>query len=134
MRPATVPLTAWRNARFAEERHFTESDQPLDFTSYSDARLEVRQFGAQAGAAAISLDKVVTNIEGVRFLEPAHGVLRIQIDQATLEAAYDALFGTNEAGSALKLVYDLVLTGPDGADEIWMQGDFTLNPGVSIDG
>lgn len=134
MRPATVALTAWRNARFVAEWHFTESDQAFDFTSYSDARLEVRQYGAQAGDAAISLGKVTSNIEGVRFLEPSQGVLRVQIDQATLEAAYDDLIGNNEAGSSLTLVYDLILTGPDNADEPWIEGAFTLKPGVTIDG
>lgn len=129
-------LRAWRNARFAEEQQYVESGLPFDFTAYTDgdALLEVRQYGAQAGDAVISIGKVTSEAEGVRFLEPGAGILKLRIDQATLAAAWDDLGGGPETGDPIALVYDLRLTGPDDAEELWLQGNFTLYPGVSIDG
>lgn len=132
MTPATNPLTAWRNARFAEEWYFADDDGlPPPLTGYTGA-LQVRQYGAQSGDPVISLTNQTTDVEGVRILEPTGGVVRIVIDQETLEAAYDDLFGENEAGTAIVLAYDLVLTAPDGGKDVWSQGSFTINPGVTI--
>lgn len=135
MTPATMPLTARRNASFAEEWQFTvDGDLPFDFTAYTAALLEVRQYGAQPGDSLIHLVKVTSNIEGVRFLEPSQGIVRVQINQPTLETVYDGLIGESEPGSDLLFEYDLILTGPDTALEPWLAGTFTLKPGVSIDG
>lgn len=132
MNPAIVPLEAWRNARFGEEYYFTDdAGASVDFTAYT-AKLQVRQYGAQAGAAIIDLANVGTDVEGVRILEPALGIIRVRIDEATLTAAYAALIGGNEAGSAIALVYDLIVTPPGAGDQPWMQGSFTINPGVTI--
>lgn len=133
MTPATEPLKAWRNARFAEEWVFTESGDSFDFTGYTGA-LEVRLYGAQAGSAKILLPNVTSEMQGVWIVNPSLGIIRVRIDQDELQSAYETLLGANEAGTPVPLVYDLRLTAPDGNEEIWLEGPFIINPGVTIGG
>ncbi|WP_342248599.1 hypothetical protein [Sphingomonas sp. OTU376] len=132
MEPANVPLEARGSAALAFELPFEVAGEPFDFTSYTGAVLEVRQYGAEAGDAIIRLNKVTSNVEGIRFIDPAEGILRFQFNRETLRDAYLSMIGANPAGSNLAFVYDLILTGPDGLREPWMEGTFTLKPGVSI--
>ena len=123
--PATVTLTALRNVGMApEEFAFTEGGLPLDLTGYT-ARLQVRQYGFQAGDPMIALDQVSALGEGLFFIEPKAGRLVIQIAPETL----DTLPPPGKAGASVRYVYDLVLTGPDGIAEVWMEGDFIIQPG-----
>lgn len=131
--PAKEPLTALRNARFVEEWNFAGDDGlPFDFTGYTAGEMHVRLYGAQAGLPQIDLDNVTSDVEGVWIREPSDGIVRVRIDQTTLATAYAALLGDNELGSAVSLVYDLRLTGPDGAEEVWLEGAFIIEPGVTI--
>ena len=135
MTPANVTLTAWRNARFAEEYRFagptSDGQAPIDFTGWT-GELEVRLYGAQPGDAIISLSNVASDIEGVWIIEPSAGAIQVSIERETLADAFTALGGPAEAGSNITLVYDLILTTPTGDPEIWMQGAFIFNPGVTI--
>ncbi|HEY1605631.1 MAG TPA: hypothetical protein VGF77_08520 [Allosphingosinicella sp.] len=126
--PETVDLTAWRNVPFQEEYAFTDdAGLAVDFTGYS-AALEVRQYGGQPGAAQIALMLVSDGAsEGVWFTgEP--GAVRVTIFEASLAS----LPAPPEAGGEVALVYDLVLTDPTGFQAVWMQGAFTLDPGVTV--
>ena len=131
MTPGIEPLVAYRNGTFDEEWTFTDDDlaEPVDFTGWSGA-LHVRLYGA-ADSTVIALANVTSDIEGVWIREPSEGIVRVLIDRDTLTAAYDAMIGENEAGSSIAFVYDLRLTTPTGAEEIWMEGSFTIKPGVT---
>ena len=131
MTPANDPLTARRNVPFVETRTFTIDDAGTAFNlSGYTAALQVRMYGA-AGATIISLPSVGADGEGVWVYSPATGELQIKINQPTLQTAYDASIGSNEPGSDLLFIYDLVLTSGDGLSQTWLEGDFTIKPGVT---
>ena len=137
MIPANVPLAAWRNARHVEDFTFTApaeggGDAAYDLTGWS-AAMQVRLYGAAPDDPVISLANVTSDSEGVWIVEPAEGLVRIRIDETTLAAAWNALGGGVEAGDPIRgLRYDLVLTPPAGGDEVWIEGEFTLYPGVTV--
>lgn len=136
MSPATVALRVWRNARYVEEFPFTapsggDEDAPFDLTGWS-AKFQVRLYGAAAGDPILSLTNQTTDVQGVWIIEPSQGIIRIRIDEASIASAWSAIGGGTEAGDAAELKYDLVLTPPAGGDEVWMQGDFIIEPGVTV--
>lgn len=131
MIPETVPLRVWRNARHIEEFTFTVDGSPYDLTGWSGA-LQVRLYGAAAGPALLSLSNVTTDVEGVWIVEPTEGIVRVRIDEATLTALWTTLGGPAEAGDSITLVYDLVMTPPAGGDEVWAEGKFIIEPGVTV--
>jgi hypothetical protein len=138
MTPATVTLRVWRNARYIEEFPFTapadgDDAAPYDLTGWT-GRLQVRLYGAAAGAALLSLASQVSDGEGVWIIEPASGIVRVRIDEDSLTALWDGLLpdpAVAEPGDPITLKYDLVMTPPVGGDEVWMQGDFIIEPGVT---
>lgn len=131
MIPATVQIAVWRNARYAEEFEFKIDGEPYDLTGWAGS-LQVRLYGAQPGSAVITLANVGSNIEGVWINDPTLGCLQVRIDEATIAAAWTAIGGGAEAGEAARLKYDLVMTPPGGGDEVWIQGDFIIEPGVTV--
>lgn len=131
MTPATVPITVWRNARYIEEFPFEIDGEPYDLTSWS-AALQVRLYGAAGGSALISLANVTSDTQGVWIIEPSEGIVRVRVDEATLSTLWTTLGGPAEAGDPITLAYDLVMTPPAGGDEVWMQGDFIIQPGVTV--
>lgn len=131
MTPANVPITVWRNARYAEEFPFTLDGAAYDLTSWT-AKLQVRLYGATAGGALLDLANVTTDVEGVWIIEPAEGLVRVRIEEATLVALWTSLGGNSEPNAPITLSYDLVLTTPDGDDEVWTYGDFIIMPGVTL--
>lgn len=131
MTPARdVDITCWNNGFYSESFTFDDGAAPIDLTGYA-GKLQVRLYGAQPGAAVISLASVTSAVEGVWIAEPAQGVVEVRIEEATLASAYAALSAGLEAGAALMLAYDLVLTNPAGDDEVWATGEFIINAGVT---
>ena len=130
MIPAPVLIRVWRNARYAEEFHFEIDGAPYNLSGWTGA-MQVRLYGAQPGDALISLASVTSNIEGVRVVEPTQGIVRVQINEATLTTLWTTLGGPAEPGDAITLKYDLVMTQA-GADEVWIEGDFIIEPGVTV--
>ncbi|HEY1605629.1 MAG TPA: hypothetical protein VGF77_08510 [Allosphingosinicella sp.] len=129
MTPADEPITAYRNAPFAEAFQVVDDDgSAMDFTGYAGA-MQVRLYGGQAGSAQISLSTVTDSSQGIRFDADS---LFIQVDEATLATVYDGLVGSNERPWTAELVYDLVLTPPGSLQEIWIEGDFLIAPGVTV--
>lgn len=137
MTPVAVPITAWRNARYIEEFYFTapidDVDAPVDLTGWL-GKIQVRLYGAASGSALMTLSPVVSDVEGVWVIEPTGGVVRARADEATLTSLWTALggVGAREPNRPFKLKYDLVMTPPSGGDEVWLEGDFILQPGVTV--
>lgn len=136
MIPAVVPLKVWRNADFSEEYSFADdSGEVVQLVGYA-ARAQVRLYGAQPGNPKIDLPGVTTPIEGARIVAPGTAVAAVQlrIDKETLLGAHAALSGNVEPGAVMTLAWDLIMTLPDGSDEVWMEGSFIMQPGVTVDG
>lgn len=131
MIPANVPIKVWRNARYTEEFNFTVDDLPYDLTGWV-GRLQARLYGAQEGAALIDLGSVTSDSEGVWIIDAEGGSVQVRIDEDTLIGVWTALGGPAEAGDPIELSYDLVMTPPEGGDEVWAEGIFTINPGVTV--
>lgn len=134
MQTETLPLTGWRNTPFpADVIAFVDGLTPIDLSLKSFA-LEVRAV-AGAGSALISLDTTdSTSANGVRASDAAGGELVVQIDQATMQSAWDAAYaaGLMKAGEPAPLVYDLRVSDEDGFAEVWLEGSFTINPGITL--
>lgn len=125
-----APLTGFRNVPFPPEVFtFTDAGVPRNFTGKTFA-MDVRQL-AGTGPALISLDTAINDtMNGVRAVDAAAGQLRFQIDQPTMQAAYDAV--ATKAGETITLVYDLLVIDYDGIPEAIIEGAFTIEPGVTL--
>lgn len=134
--PATVDFRVQRNADYAEtwvvadEQGYDASGNainPLDLTGWS-AELQVRLYGLADGDPLIDLGTVETDIEGIRFIEPAAGQMVIRIDwDPTLEGLPVA----GKAGADVAFKYDLILIDPTGLRSSYAVGTFTVPPGVT---
>lgn len=126
----TVPLTGYRNTPFPPEVFtFRNGAAPQNFTGKTFA-MDVRAV-AGTGPALISLETATDDtMNGVRAVEAAAGKLRFQIDQTTMQAAYDA--AGVKAGAPALLVYDLLVIDADGFPDALIEGSFTIEPGVTL--
>lgn len=123
--PVRLDLEARRNTPFSKEWPFTEetTGDPLDFTGATVA-MQVRMYGAQAGAALIDLVEVGTaQTEG---LTVDAGSILCWIDQTSL-----LFLPTGKPGADVVFQYDLVVQLPDEVAEVWAYGTFTVTPGVT---
>lgn len=130
--PVTRDLAVWRNDDFTEEWPFTdgvsdaEPGDTIDLTGWSGA-MEVRLYAGASGAALITLATVTTDIEGIRFIDPANGVIAIRIQDTTITA----LPAAGKVGQPAIFYYDLVLTDPAGDRHNVAGGKFTVYPKVT---
>lgn len=126
-----VPLTAARNLAFVYTAGLLgEDDAAFDLTGCT-LKMEVRQYGAQPGAALISLAQVTTDVQGVRVLNATDGTICIRINQAALAALPGGPAQGSEPNAPDTFVYDLVITRPALAEPLALAGSFTLQPGVT---
>lgn len=130
----TVDQAGWRNAPFPDDVFaFEDVGVAVNLTGKT-AAMDVRAVAGE-GAALISLDMAASaSADGIWFVDATSGELRIQIDQASMQAAWDAAkaAGLMKAGEAAPLVYDLLIIGPDGVAEAWIEGAFVIYPGVTL--
>lgn len=122
--PGAEVLVARRNAPFARDWPFVdEAGDPLDLTG-ATARMQVRLYGAQPGSSLINLVPVVDDLtEG---LTVSTGLIGCYIEELSL-----AFLPEGGAGDAVNFVWDLVVTLPGQPAEVWLQGPFTVKPGVT---
>lgn len=120
-----------RTAPFIREWAFLDGNAPVNFTGAS-ARMELRQYEGQPGAALASLPTVTTDILGLRFFkyrdDAVLDAIRVRLPAANLAA----LPGLNQpdAGAAQIYHYDLLMTLSGQPEQPWLLGTFTLYPGV----
>lgn len=123
-------MIAWRNVPFPpDEIALSTGGAPLNLTGKT-AAMDVRL--PNGGAVVISLDMAASpSSDGIRFTDPTGGVLIIQIDQPSLQAAYDAAVaaGLVPPGGVAELDYDLLLIGADEVPEVILEGRFIIHPG-----
>lgn len=130
--PVAMDLRAWRNADYIEEFTLAEDFSagipinPIDLTGWS-AELQVRLYGLASGDPLIDLQTVTTEVEGIRFMEPAQGVIRVWIDWDTLEALPDG----GKKGFDRTFSYDLILIDPAGIRSVYATGSLIVPPGVT---
>lgn len=134
MVPLTFDMEGWRNAPFPPDVfEVAEDGEPVDITGWSLA-MDVRAYGGSP-TALISLDTTdSTTNDGLLILSGSAGTFRVQIDQASMQAAWDAAYaaGLCKAGQSARLAYDIRLTHTDGLAEVVAEGVFTINPGVTL--
>lgn len=131
-------LTGWRNAPFPRSEEIQlayddAGDLPVNLTGKTFA-LDARAVPGE-GPALISLNTAPDDeANGVRLVNAGLGILRLQIDQATMQAAWDAALaaGLMKAGEAARLFYDLLVISPDGFVEAVLEGRFIILPGVTL--
>lgn len=117
-------LRGRRNAPFSEVLTYTDDvGEPFDFSG-ATATMQVRQYGAQAGAALIDLAE--TSLELTEGVLVGEGILSIYIDEVSLK-----LLPTAAPGADVTFVYDLKVTLSGSPAEIWAQGPFIVSPGVT---
>lgn len=127
-----VPLSAARNLDLREEYGLLgEDDGPFNLTGCT-LKMEVRLYGAQPGAALITLPTVTTDILGIRVLDAAAGHIRIIIPKANLAALPGGPANGTEPNQPDVFVYDLVIDRPVPLEPLAMAGTFTVSPGVTI--
>ncbi|WP_311270483.1 hypothetical protein [Sphingobium sp. WCS2017Hpa-17] len=128
----TVPLTAARNLDLREEYGLLgEDDGPLNLTGCT-LKMEVRLYGAQPGAALISLPQVTTDILGIRVTDAVNGKIRMIIPKANLAALPGGPVNGSEPNQPDVFVYDLLIDRPSPLEPLAMAGTFTVSPGVTV--
>lgn len=130
MKTVALDLKGWRNVPFPRDVvAFVVDGEPVDLTGFSFA-LDVRLIPGE-GDALISLDSTSSTSEnGVRIASASEGEIVIQIDQASMQAAYES--ADVKAGYPAKFYYDLLADDEDGFRQVWVEGNFVINPGVTI--
>lgn len=134
MTPATLSLSGRRNAAYPPQVYRMEIDGVAVSLSGKTFAMDVRVTAGQE-PALISLDTAPDDTSnGVRAVDAVAGRFRVQIDQATMQAAWDAAYadGVMKAGEAAPLVYRLLVIGSDGIAEAWLEGDFIIEAGVTL--
>lgn len=126
---ANQTLRARRNAPFEWRFQVMDGLTPVDITGVLMA-MQVRLYGAAAGVALISLDMVtVEGSKGIRIANAAEGRVHIVIPEADISG----LPGVHQPDrlSSQSYPYDLRVTPAGGIAEVWAQGLFTVEPGVT---
>lgn len=118
MKPANLDLIARRNAPFAQVFTFS-----ADLTG-AVAKMQIRLYGAAPNLALIELED---GAEGfVDGLQIGDETITAFITEETLE-----LLPRTAPGETDDFVYDLTVLLPGDVDQVWMQGDFMVKPGVT---
>lgn len=124
--PLRRDLVARRNAPLAYEWSFTDdAGDPVDFTG-ATVTMQVRQYGAQAGSALISLVEVAEATPPTEGLQAADGTISVAIDESTL-----LFLPTGKEGAVVVFEYDLVVELSGAVPEVWAYGSLTVKPGVT---
>lgn len=123
--PLRRDLVARRNTPFAFEwdAFVDASGSPYDF-ALATVTMQVRQYGAQPGTALISLVEVGTDFTEGLIAED--GSIRAFIDIASLH-----FLPLGKPGEPVSFAYDVIVARAGIVPEIWVQGDFTVKPGVT---
>lgn len=127
MIPARLDFPCRTNADYTEEFSASASGIPVDLTGYSavlTARLSVTD------DVLFTLATVTSDIEGLRFVEPANGIISIRVDRDTLSAAYDAVATYAQLGDTVNIIHDVKFTAPNGDVEVWFEGVIAIKKGV----
>lgn len=130
MFPIQPNLEMWTNADYYEEYTLTANDGlPVDLTGCS-FRLEAK-VTPTALITAFALGMVADDVQsGIKILEPANGIIRIQIRNGIIASAFAA---TAKAfvDQQIVLVYDLLIIHPDGIKETMWFGSIVINKGIA---
>lgn len=131
MSPYTYDITSpVASGEYVELFAATDVDgNSLDLTGCT-ARMQLRQYGAQPGAALLTLSNQASDAEGVWIVEPSGGQYQIRVHKNTLTALYGSQSAGLPAGAILTFVYDLIVT-QNGTDNVFQMGKFILQPGVT---
>lgn len=126
--PGTLPLVAQRWTPFA----YTIDFAGIDFTG-ATMSMHVRLYADAPGEPIIALANASPSSQGLSVaVATADGVptstVQIRINEATLEAV---LLNAGLAGAPVKLAYDMHITGGGFEKTRWLEGDFTIRPGVT---
>lgn len=128
MQPGTLPLRAQRWTPFVYSIDFVGQD----FTGAVYA-MDVRLRPDATGSAIISLAGSVAPAQGISAAVTTLGgiptsTVEIRIAEATLEAI---LLNAGKAGADVVLAWDIHITFGGGLKTRWLQGSFTIEPGVT---
>lgn len=126
---ANKTLKGRRNAPFEWRFQVMDGLTPVDLTGYVLA-MQVRLYGAAAGDALISLGLVtVEGTKGIRIANAAEGRVHVFIPETDI----NDLPGVHapEANAIQSFSFDLRVTPATGVAEIWVEGLFQVQPGVT---
>jgi hypothetical protein len=132
MTPGTLALTVQRGTPFVYRIDFPG----LDLTTAGLAA-QVRLYRDQPGAALISLGAAQPLAEGlsVETASDADGVptstLQIRINETTIEQLLPFPQNGLEPAQPVELAWDLHLTISPVGKRRWIEGPFTISPGVT---
>jgi hypothetical protein len=131
MIPAQIDFPCWRNASYGESLPFVENGQPVDLTGLNMV-MTVRRYPTAPDTLFVL--NMVSEGQGLRINDPKSGVVDLQIDWQTLNAAYAAVDASQIANQVVRLSYDVIVTYLDNFKEPWLQGVLSINPGVNVNG
>lgn len=126
--PAVLPLVAYRNGVVREEVTFTLGGSTQDITGWT-VRMQIRPKAGATGAAIVDITTTAPNAAGsvITLTTPAAGKFAIYITNSDLQDSIEVPAGSDY----VDLVYDIVLTRPNGDFFPYIKGGFRLYEGVT---
>ena len=132
MTPGTLPLIVQRGTPFVYLIDFPGLD-----LSDATAAAQVRSYRDQPGAPLINLVTAQPLAEGLSISKTVDGnnvpvsTLQIRINETTIEGTLPFPNNGGEPGEPVRLVWDLHLTVSPLGKRRWLEGSFTISPGVT---
>lgn len=132
MTPGTLPLTVQRGTPFVYRIDFPDYD-----LTTAGLAMQVRLYRDQPGAPLVSLISAQPLAEGlsVELASDAEGIptstLQIRINETTIEQMLPFPDNGLEPAAPVLLAWDLHLTISPVGKRRWIEGPFTISPGVT---
>lgn len=129
MDAARQDFEAFTNSDFSEEWTFSVTGVTGFNITYHSFKMELQT--APGTAALVTLVNVSTPIQGFYLVEPVNGYVQVRIDKEALNTLFTSLNPSVFVGNSVRLYYDLVVTLPNGDEEVWLCGHMTVTKGIT---
>lgn len=127
MMPLRLDFEVWTNSDYFEEWYFKDGDDAVDLTSYT---LEMVAKDSLGGDVLFTLaDNAAIYAQGIYRVEPANGVIRLNLLKETILSAYNAVNPAPMLGERVLVPYSFIVSDAN-VEELWWQGYVIINKGV----
>lgn len=127
--PLRLDFLTWSNGDYTEEFTVKDGSTPVDLSDHSFV-IHVK-LSPSAPTPLFSLVTVGSEVEGIYPSELSAGKIQIRIDRETLLAAATDAYDAGVQGDVVALVYDMIVSTPSGANELWFYGFMYVNRGIT---
>jgi len=130
VQPIRFDFPVITNSDYTEELSFEVGDQYFDLTGHSF--LAQVRLTPNSSTVIFSLPTVGSiDQQGFFPIEPASGKVQVKMLWETVKAAFASQYPGYLAGDEVSLYYDLLVTLPNGDQEVWTYGYIKISKGIT---